>query len=322
MRHLTSGDEMKTEEILADYDKGAVEVLRSLDAECKSCAPVSALACISNCSVWRLRNELRALCGALENPDFVKDLFNVLKNGTRLSILQTISRSRSSTEKIQQELRKDSLVHSQETLLDEYLGPLLRVGLAVEAQGNFYATTFGSRILELVGNLPEFVKVLPAHSECYEEGLLKALLDGPKTFDEVSALIPSKIVSRLLKRLKTVGLIVTPEDRDYVFFFRSKRDLSKETLTATESTIYYNISDEGISAKKLAEKSNLSLRRTYKYVRGLKGKKLVFARKTPKTYSLTEQGERLAWLIRQIHHIVEETADFSEEYAKHNHQTR
>jgi len=59
------------------------------------------------------------------------------------------------------------------------------------------------------------------------------------------------------------------------------------------------------------------LRRTYKYVRGLKGKKLVFARKNPKNYSLSEKGERLAWLLNELDKIVEETVTFSEEFARH-----
>ena len=80
--------------------------------------------------------------------------------------------------------------------------------------------------------------MLPAHSECYEETLLRALLSGPKTFEEIETLISSKIASRILKRLRSVGLIETPEERDYIFFFKSKRDPNKETFTETERKIY------------------------------------------------------------------------------------
>ena len=59
------------------------------------------------------------------------------------------------------------------------------------------------------------------------------------------------------------------------------------------------------------------MRRTYKYLRGLKGKKLVFARKTPKTYGLTDTGERLAWLLNELHKLDEETLRFSEQFIKH-----
>ncbi|MCW4010964.1 MAG: hypothetical protein NWF05_10150 [Candidatus Bathyarchaeota archaeon] len=308
---------MKTQETLADSDKGMTEILRSLDRECKECSPVSPLECISNCNVWRLRNELRILCETMENPQFMKDLLNVLKNDTRIAILQITAKGRYSVGKLQQELKKTGYLHSQDTLLEEYLRPLLNVGLIAESHDQFYATTFGGRLTDLIENLPEFTDVLPSHSECYEETILKALQEGPKTFEDTKGFIPPKIISRILKRLKTAGLIKTPQERDYIFFFRSKRDQSKETLTATETRVYGNIPEEGISAKKLAQKTELSLRRTYKYLRGLKGKKLVFTRKTPKTYSLTEKGERLAWLLNELQKIVEETLSFSEEFAKH-----
>lgn len=308
---------MKTREAL-DTNHGMTDIFLSLDKQCKSCAPVSPLECMANCTVWKLRNELRRLCETMENPNFMKDLLNVLKNDTRIAILQTIMKGRCSISKLQQELKKAGYLHSQDTLTEEYLRPLLDVGLAAEAQDQFYATAFGGRLTELIENIPEFVEVLPAHSECYEENILTALLSGPKTFEDIKGLVPQKIVSRILKRLKTTGLMNTPEERDYIFFFQSKRDPTKEALNGTEAKVYNNIPDGGISAKKLAQKTGLSLRRTYKYVRGLKGKKLVFARKTPKTYILTQKGERLAWLIKEVNNMVEETANFSEEFAKHH----
>jgi predicted transcriptional regulator/predicted DNA-binding ArsR family transcriptional regulator len=253
----------------------------------------------------------------MESPSFMKDLLNVLKNDTRLRILQAIVKGRYTVSKLQQELKKEGFLHSQDTIAEEYLRPLLEVGLAAESQDQFYATAFGGKLTELIENIPEFTDSLPAHSECYEENILTAMLTGPKTFEEIAELVPTKIVSRILKRLKTVGLMETPEERDYIFFFRSKRDSHKENLTETESKIYKNIPDEGIPAKKLADKTNLSLRRTYKYVRGLKGKKLVFARKTPKTYCLSDKGERLAWLLDELHKLVENTLSFSEQFTKH-----
>lgn len=313
---------MKAEETLSaltrtDKNTGSVvDIIRTLDNECNSCKPVTPLECITSCNVWKLRNELRRLCETMENPNFMKDLLNVLKNDTRLHILQAITRSRQSVSKLQQELKKAGYLHSQDTIAEEYLRPLLEVGLAAESQDQFYATVFGDKLTGLIENLPEFVEYLPAHSECYEENILQALLDGPKTFEDVKGLVPSKIVSRILKRLKTVDLIETPEERDYIFFFRSKRDSDKETLSLTENKVYGNIPNEGIPAKKLARKAELSLRRTYKYLRGLKGKKLVFTRKSPKTYGLTEKGERLAWLLNELRKLVEETLSFSEQFTK------
>ncbi len=312
---------MKTEENLAAFrdreNRGVTDILMNLDKECKNCKPITPLECITSCNVWKLRNELRRLCETMENPNFMKDLLNVLKNDTRLYILQAIVKGRYSVSKLQQELKKAGYLHSQDILTEEYLKPLLEVGLATETQEQFYATAFGGKLTELIENIPELAEFLPAHSECYEENILKALLGGAKTFEEIKGLVPSKIVSRILKRLKTSALIETPEERDYIFFFKSKRDLSKETLSSTETKVYGNIPDEGIPAQKLAQKTDLSVRRTYKYLRGLKGKKLVFARKTPKTHSLTDKGERLAWLLNELHKLVDETLSFSTQFTKY-----
>jgi DNA-binding HxlR family transcriptional regulator len=289
------------------------EMLSTLDAECRKCAPTSPLKCITRCNIWKLKNELRRLRETMDNPNFIKDLFNVLKNETRLHILNTIVKGRYSVDQLQQELKKLGYTHSQETLNEEYLRPLIQVGLANETRDEYSATMFGGRLTEKLEDFPEFVNVLPAHSECYEETLLSALLAGPKTFQEVEELISPKVASRVLKRLKTSKLIETPEERDYVFFFKSKRDPAKETLAETERKVYESLPEEGISAKKLAEKTELSIRRIYKYLRGLKGKKLVFTRKTPKSYGLTVKGEKLASLLQDLQNLVEETWASSEQ---------
>ena len=289
------------------------EMLHTLDAECRNCAPLTPLKCITRCNIWKMKNELRRLREAMDTPNFIKDLFNVLKNETRLHILNAIVKTRYSVDQLQQELKKAGYTHSQDTINEEYLQPLMNVGLAVEKRDEYYTTMFGGRLTELLEDFPDFVNVLPAHSECYEETLLSELLTGPKTFQEVEEYISPKVASRVLKRLKTAGLIEAPEERDYVFFFKSKRDPRKETLAETERKVYNAIPEEGISAKKLAEKIELSIRRVYKYLRGLKGKKLVFTRKNPKTYGLTFKGERIALLLQDLQDLVEETWQSSEQ---------
>ena len=295
-----------------DKKQDLVEMLRALDAECRNCAPLNPLECVTRCNVWKLKNELRTLRETMNNPNFIKDLFNVLKNETRLHILSAIVKGRYSVSQLQQELKKAGFTHSQDTINEEYLRPLMDVGLAAEARDGYYATIFGDRLTELLDDFPEFVSVLPAHSECYEEMLLSALLAGPKTFQEVEEIISPKVASRVLKRLKTGDLIVSPEEKDYVFFFRSKRDPNKEIFTLTERKVYDSLPEDGISAKKLAEKTRLSIRRIYKYLRGLKGKKLVFTRKTPKLYALTAKGEKLASLLQGLQDLIEEVWNSSE----------
>ena len=120
-------------------------------------------------------------------------------------------------------------------------------------------------------------------------------------------MISPKVAPRILKRLRAVGLLETSEERDYIFFFKSKRDPTKESFASTERKVYGMISPEGISAGKLAKETGISMRRTYKYLRGLKGKKLVFIRRTPKIYGLTDKGEKLASVLQGLQNIVEET---------------
>lgn len=291
----------------SENNKDLSTMLKTLDAECRNCAPITPLECINRCHVYKLKNELRKLRETMNKPNYLKELYNALKNETRLHILKSIVNGRYSVNQLQQELKKTGHSHSQETINEEYLQPLMAVGLATESRDEYYATTFGGRLTELLIEFPEFVEVLPAHSECYEEMLLRALLPGPKTFESIENIISPKIASRILKRLRQVGLIQTPEERDYIFFFKSKRDPNKEVFTMTERKIYEAIPKEGISAGKLAKETELSMRRTYKYLRGLKGKKLVFIRRTPKAYGLTDKGEMLATVLQEVQQIVDET---------------
>ncbi len=289
------------------------EKIKSFDAECKKCTPITPLECISRCQVYKLKNELRTLRQMMGTPNYVKDLFNVLKNGTRLQILQSIADGRYSVSGLQQELKKTGHRHSQDNINKEYLRPLMAVGLATEAQEEYYATTFGGRLTDELRCFPEFAEKLPAQSECHEETLLEFLLSGPKTSEEIELVISPKIASRILKRLRSTRLIETPKARDYVFFFRSKRDANKETLTITEQKICDVVDCEGISAGNLAEKTGLSLRRTYKYLKRLRGRKLVFIRRTPKTYNLTCKGKKLASVLIELQQIVEDTWNSSKQ---------
>ena len=50
----------------------------------------------------------------------------------------------------------------------------------------------------------------------------------------------------------------------------------------------------------------ISLRRTYKYLRRLKGKKLVFTRKRPITYSITAKGVKVGTMLGDVHKLVVE----------------
>ena len=300
---------LKSEE--TEQTNDLAQMLKELNEECRNCAPLTPLKCITRCKTWKLKNELRKLSTKMDNPQYLKNLLNVLKNETRIHILQTSTRRRYSLDQIQKELRKAGISHSQDTLNQEYLKPLINLGLVAESYDQYYATIFGNNITTILNDFPDFVNVLPAHSECHEEKLLRKLLEGPKTFQEIEKVLTPASVSRILKRLKKEELLVTPQEREYIFFFKTKRNPEKEVLSVTEFNVYNSISSIGFPAKKIAMEAQLSVRRVYKYLRGLKGKKLVFTRKSPKTYELTEKGKKLAVILKDLTQLVENTWDSS-----------
>ena len=84
-------------------------MLKSLDAECRNCAPTSPLECITRCQVYKLKNELRKLRETIGNPSYIKELFNVLKNETRFHLLQAIVNGRRSVGQLNQVLKKNRI---------------------------------------------------------------------------------------------------------------------------------------------------------------------------------------------------------------------
>jgi hypothetical protein len=187
------------------------------------------------------------------------------------------------------------------------------MGLVTESLGKYTATLFGICINDLLDGFDEFVQKLPSQSECYEETLLQMLLSGPKSRQEIQQVISPIIASRVLKRLATSKLVNLPTDRNYIFFHKSKRDPSLEKLTDSEIKVYQAIPDEGIGVDKLAKLVGLSQRRTYNHIRHLKGKKLVFTRNIPLTYSLTINGQKLAIILQNIVQKIDETWGFTKD---------
>ena len=137
--------------------------------------------------------------------------------------------------------------------------------------------------------------------------VLGALSDGAKNFEELKATVSAGGIARVLNRLQKVGLVRKSEENDYVFYFKTKRNSDGLDVSPTEKRVYANISNAGIPAKKIAAKTGISLRRTYKYLRKLRGKKLVFARTIPKSYGLTANGAEMAAMLKRVHDSAVDT---------------
>ncbi len=289
-----------------ENDSYFFETLKSLDSQCRRCSPITPLECLTRCRVYRLKNELRVVRKNFDNPDYIKELFNVLKNRMRLHILKVLFISRYPLSQLQLELKKAGYSHSQSVISKEILQPLTYLGLVCEWQGEYNLTLFGIRLTRLLGCFHEISSTLPNSSKCYEEIVLQHLLSGSKTFESIEAVILLRNVSRTLKRLLLARLISKSAGREYVFFFKTKRDPNKETLTSTEQKIYDWIAYQGISAGKLASRTSFSTRVTYRCIKHLKGKKLVFQRRTPKAYALTDKGRSLATVLYDLQNTIED----------------
>src|SRR4030042_3400572 len=292
------------------------EVINTLEEKCNKCKPLTALTCVAECKTWKLKNQLRNIYEKTSKPDFTENLLNTLKNQRRLQILDIISRQSYSISKVQEKMSSLGYKHSQQTIMEEYIAPLIEAGLIAQGQNPYNLTLFGCRVNVLVRDFPDLEKILPPHSECYEEKALDSLLDRPRTNEDMRKVIPVKSVGRVLSRLQKSTLVQTNNEKNYIFFFRTRRNAFLERLSPTEDRVYQDIPDEGIYAGKMSNRSGISLRRTYKYVRKLKGKKLVFERRKPLTYSLTDRGVKVASMLRNLRNLITETQDATRRFLK------
>ena len=283
-----------------------LDKLQKSEENCRNCHPLTPLTCITECNIWKIKNEFRKLNETIKKSSYMTNMLNALKNSRRIETLAILQEGKHPISKLQQKLKNAGYNHSQQTIIEEYLTPLKDIGLVDEEQNSYYTTTYGYKLAELVKNFPAIENFFPPHSECHEERILSTLQSGPKTYEDLKSIMSTKNVARVLNRLRKTGLINSAKEKNYVFYFRTKRDPQKAKFSPTEKRIYENISGDGTSARKLSEQSGISPRITYKHIRKLKGKKLVFARKKPKTYSLTAEGIQMANRLQAIRELTEE----------------
>ena len=138
------------------------------------------LECITRCQVYKLKSELRNLHEMMSNPKYLKTLLNVLKNETRLHILQLLANGKYYVSQLQEELKKTGQKYSQTTISEECLQPLITTGPTSEAREKYYATTFGSRLIELLGYFPEFAEKLQLTQNATKKSSYKPYLGDLK----------------------------------------------------------------------------------------------------------------------------------------------
>ncbi len=284
---------------MVENNQEIVEITKQLDDICRYCDLTTPMVCVERCKIWEAKNEFLEMGEMLCTDDHVQDLLNAVKNDRRQKVIEALHEHPQSIKGLQEYLKRQGYYHSRGTIITEYVGPLVDVGL-VKTEGDKYELTVYGRKFKEVLSAFKIEDYLPSHSHCHEEIILRELGDGPKTYADLSGSLVRKSLGRAIKRLTKKGMVSGSNSRDYIFYFRTKK-VPKKAFSPTERRVYESISDVGKSARELSEDVGINLRRIYKYLRVLRKKRLVFTRKRPRTYELTSLG-------RDVANFLEETA--------------
>jgi predicted transcriptional regulator len=278
------------------------EIFKQAKKFCQYCEPTSPLICVERCEIWRAKNEFLEKRGMLCADEHMHDLLNAVKNDRRQKVIEALSERSRSIKGLQEYLKSKGYCHSQHTIASEYVEPLMEAGVAKREDTKYKLTLYGQKFHDILKRFT-VENLLPPHSNCYEEKLLEELKDGPETYASLVESLNQRSISRSLKRLTDNGLVTKSETPNYVFYLRTKK-VPKRPFSPTEKKIYETISEAGISASELSEKAGINLRRTYKYLRRLRKRRLVFTRKKPRTYELTPSGKELTNFLRETANLV------------------
>lgn len=279
-----------------------VGILSKADAFCQYCAPASPLRCVERCEVWRTKNEFLRIHQMFCRDDYIHDLLNVVKNSRRKTIMDALYKFPHGTKGLQEFLKTRGYRHSQRTIVSQYLEPLMKTGIVERDSTQYRLTLYGKKFHDILDRF-NAENLLPPHSRCYEEIILKTLREKPRSYKELVESLAQKSLSRSLKRLIENGLVSKSATLVYVFYFRTKK-VPKKPFSPTEKRVYNRIPHVGVSARQLSLAVGISVRRIYKYLRRLRKRRLVFTRKKPRTYYLTSSGIRVADFLEETTKLV------------------
>lgn len=169
------------------------DVLQKAENYCKDCAVSSPMVCVERCQVWRVKHEILETRRVVDESNHRRRLLNVLKNSRRLRTLEALCERSRSVRELQRDMRQSGFRHSRRTIVEAYLKPMMHVGLISGDGVRFEVTFYGRNIHDLLAGLGwrSLGSMLPIHSCCYEEVVLKEL-DKPETFNELAAHVPQK----------------------------------------------------------------------------------------------------------------------------------
>ncbi len=287
---------------IVNHSEELVEIIKQSDSICQYCEPVSPLVCVQRCEIWNTKNEFFKMNGKLNKEEHLRGLLNAAKNDRRQQIIEALYKRPLDTKGLQECLKNKGYYHSQHTIASEYVEPLVNAGLVKRECGKYRLTLYGQRFRKVLKSF-SFENPLPPHSRCHEEKVLEKLKGGPKTVADLAGVLSQRSLSRSLKRLAENDLVTKSKTSAHVFYHRTKK-VPKKPFSPTEKKIYESIPKVGISAHELSKKVGINLRRTYKYLRRLRRRRLAFTRKKLRTYELTPSGMKLAGFLEETRKLV------------------
>ena len=240
--------------------------------------------------------------GTLCADEYLHSLLNAVKNDRRQTIIEALSERPHTIKGLQKYLKDKGYYHSRRTIASTYVEPLVKAGLIKKDGSKHRLTLYGRKFKDMLRKF-DIEDSLPSHSRGYEEDLLRKLKDGPKGYSDLVGSVPKNILSRSIQRLMENGLVTKSKSSDYVFYFRTKK-VPKKKFSPTEKKVYEAIPEVGVSSRELSKEVDINLRRTYKYLRRLRKRRLVFTRKRPRTYELTSSGREVANFLEEMVGLV------------------
>ncbi len=239
------------------------------------------------------------------NMKWARLAFAAIKNPRRRAILDDLCNYEGLTLKqITTSLKKRGYYHSQSTILEYYVDPLLR-GRLIErtSSGMFCISSLGEKVQRELNRLEEFTDLFNS-GKSYEEFFLIGLAIGQQRYSQLTKIVPIHTIARIEKRINP--LIEKHASSTYYFLTdNGKNGNTPESTSNSSQDIFHLIKNggavgQGISATDLFEKTTLRPRTTYKHLKRLKEQGLIKSRKHTKSFGLTPAGKKVADTLYRI----------------------
>ncbi len=243
------------------------------------------------------------------HKDSIRNILNALKNPRRRALLEILVKDGPcDVATLQKKLKDYGYYHSQSTIENSYVLPLIKAELVRREDNKFAVTDLGVRIYEIIKDR-EWPSVLAKPNQCYEELVLLFLHDSPKPLREVLLLVPGHEISRVLKRIADL----IEKQRTHVYCTPLLPEPPSDASPA-EREIFNIIKEEGeITVSEVIRRASVIPRTVFKCLRRLKEKKAIKSYRRPSMIALNEKGKEVAAFLWSIaSQILRKTEEYDD----------